>query len=189
MGVCPQHTFWSGLLPGDSREQVQRLIDHPECCGCVRNNHCTGQAERLVCGLDKLVEQASYFSQSIQDSCTLLLNCRDLLPSEVRSSRSLAKSKENSILIFKQQLLSLESGPVLAIMCQLRSYIQYIYCRLILIACSCKIIMGKKFMGLRQRYEEMAQFQNGGSNQCFSVFTAISSPRSKCQRLKVHRAA
>ena len=143
MGVCPQHTFWSGLLPGDSREQVQRLIDRPECCGCVRNNHCTGQAERLVCGLDKLVEQASYFSQSIQDSCTLLLNCRDLLPSEVCSSRSLAKSKENSILIFKQQLLSLESGPVLAIMCQLRSYIQYIYCRLILIACSCKIIMGK----------------------------------------------
>ena len=35
----------------------------------------------------------------------------------------------------------------------------------------------------------MARFQNGGSNHCISVFTAISSPGSKCQRLKVHRAA
>ena len=29
-------------------------------------------------------------------------------------------------------------------------------------------------------YVGMAQFQNGGSNQCISVFTAISSPGSKC---------
>ena len=28
-----------------------------------------------------------------------------------------------------------------------------------------------------------------GSNQCISVFTAISSPRNKCLRLNVHRAA
>ena len=37
---------------------------------------------------------------------------------------------------------------------------------------------------------EMAQFQDGGSNQCISIYTqVILSLGNKCAHLKVHRAA
>ena len=41
----------------------------------------------------------------------------------------------------------------------------------------------------RGRVDRMARFQDGGSNQCTSVFTVISSPGNKYLHLKVHRAA
>ena len=35
----------------------------------------------------------------------------------------------------------------------------------------------------------MTRKQDGGSNECISVYTAILSPGSKCQRLKALKAA
>ena len=62
-------------------------------------------------------QQSSYSSQSIiQDSCTLLLNCGDPLLSELHSSRSPAKVKENSIMLFTSSYFSYN---VLATYCHL----------------------------------------------------------------------
>ena len=62
--------------------------------------------------------------------CTLLLNCGDPLPSEVRSSRSPAKFKENSL--FKCCLLVATFTRVWPC-CSYYVLATYIYCRLILL--------------------------------------------------------
>ena len=51
-----------------------------------------------------------------------------------------------------------------------------------------KIIMNYG-LAVASPYVGMAGKQDGGSNQCISVFTVISSPENKCYRLKLHRAA
>ena len=50
---------------------------------------------------------------------------------------------------------------------------------------------GRCIMGSRQRspYVGMTRKQDGGFNQCISIYTAILSPGNKCQHLKAFKAA
>ena len=83
--ACPlyiqQHLTWSGVCHSIDTIKYYRPSRVPR--------YRTG----------RICSWARQASRSDSQDCTLLLNCGDPLPSEVRSSRSLAKFKKNSINI------------------------------------------------------------------------------------------